>query len=75
MKGIPRFFQYLILVWSVICVSGLGIFLFQIFGPQITPQTAYEGTGLLTAVGFFIFLWAVPVGTLAAIGRRQKEQP
>ncbi len=75
MKGIPKFFQYLIIVWTVVCASGLGIFLFQIFGPQIEPQTAYDGTGVLTAVGFFIFLWVVPVGTMTFVGRRRKEQP
>jgi len=74
-KRIPKFFQYLIIVWTVVCLSGLGIFLFELYGPQLTPQTAYQGTGVLTTLGFFLFLWGVPVGTLATIGRRQKEQP
>lgn len=73
--GIPKSFQYLILVWTVVCISGLGIFLFEILGPQITPQTGYQGTGLLTTIGFFVFLWVAPVGTLAIIGRRRGEQP
>lgn len=69
----PKFFKHLILVWTVVCVSGLSIFLFQVFGPGIETQTAYEGSSLVTSVVFFIFLWIVPVGVLVAAGRRQKD--
>ncbi|MEW6020098.1 MAG: hypothetical protein AB1760_18730, partial [Pseudomonadota bacterium] len=70
----PKAHQILIIVWSLACVSGLGIFLFQIYGPAITPQTGYDGRGLTFAVSFFVFLWAVPVGVVYTLGRRQKSR-
>jgi hypothetical protein len=66
-------FRLLILIWSLACVSGLGIFLFQIFGPSLVPQTGYDGRGITLAIAFFAFLWIVPVGVIAAVGRRQRN--
>ncbi|MHB0866349.1 MAG: hypothetical protein ACYC29_01765 [Thermoleophilia bacterium] len=70
----PKFFKNLILVWTVVCASGLGIFLFQIYGPALEPQTTYEGTGVAMSVGFFVFLWLVPVGIMTVAGRRRKDR-
>ncbi|MBE0428558.1 MAG: hypothetical protein IBX61_01645 [Thermoleophilia bacterium] len=65
--------QNLIIVWSVVCASGLGIFLFQIFTPAVPPQTGYDSGKLALAIGFFFLLWSVPAGLIWAAGRRQKE--
>ncbi len=67
-------YLYLIVVWSIICASGLAIFLFQIFGPSIDIAGDSSDTALspLVAVGFWIFLWAVPVLIITLMSRRQE---
>ncbi|MHB8858498.1 MAG: hypothetical protein ACYC6Z_03300 [Thermoleophilia bacterium] len=68
----PRTYLYLILVWSLVCASGLGIFLFQTFGPRIDVEADYTGLGLAVAVAFWVLAWALPVSVLFVRGRRQK---
>ncbi|MHB9054114.1 MAG: hypothetical protein ACYC5F_09075 [Thermoleophilia bacterium] len=68
----PRTYLYLILVWSLVCLSGLGIFLFQTFGPRIDVEAGYTGLGLAVAIGFWVVAWAIPVSVLYIRGRRQK---
>lgn len=70
----PKPFLYLIIVWSLVCVSGLGIFLFQLMGPSITPQTGYDSRGLALALVFFALLWAAPVAVVSIKGRRQARE-
>lgn len=66
----PKIFQTLIIVWTLVCLSGLGIFLFQIFGPSIVPQTGYDNRSLTLAIIFFGFLWLIPVAIIVVAGRR-----
>ena len=68
----PKSFLYLILVWTIVILSGLGIFLFQMFGPRIDVEPDLTGAALVSAIAFFIVAWAIPVGVLVAVGRRQK---
>jgi len=68
----PRTYLYLILVWSLVCASGLGIFLFQNFGPRIDNEPGYTGAALAVTVVFWLVAWAVPVIFAAVRGRRQK---
>ncbi len=70
----PNIYRYLIIVWSLACVSGLGIFLFQVFGPRITNEPAYSGFALAVTIGFWVVAWAGPTTILAVRGRREKEQ-
>lgn len=68
----PKTYLYLIIVWTLVCVSGLGIFLFQTFGPRIPVEPDYTGAALAAAVFFWVIAWAIPVGVLFFRGRRQK---
>ncbi|MCL6106637.1 MAG: hypothetical protein M1309_04735 [Actinobacteria bacterium] len=59
----------LIIVWSVICLSGAGVFLFEAVGP------GSDGSGaifpLAITIGFWVLLWLAPVGFLALFGRQR----
>jgi len=66
-----KIYQYLIGVWSVVCLSGLGIFLFQTFGPRVSPEPDYTGAALAVTVLFWVIAWAAPVSVLWVKGRRQ----
>lgn len=68
----PKIYLYLILVWSVVCASGLGIFLFQNFGPRISDEPDYGGGALAVTIFFWLIVWAAPSIILAVRGRRQK---
>jgi hypothetical protein len=64
---------YLVLVWSLICASGLGIFLFQTFGPRIDIGGGDDGAlNPAVAVGFWVFIWAAPVLVLTIVSRRRE---
>lgn len=63
---------WLIIIWSVICASGLAIYLFQVFKP-IMPGTSVDSFDIGSAIGFWILVWALPVGLLAYIGRRKRN--
>lgn len=64
--------MYIIIVWSIVCASGLGVFLFQAFGPSIYVEPSYS-TAEITVTGvFWVIAWAIPVTILAIRGRRQK---
>lgn len=68
----PKSFLYIIIVWSVACASGLGVFLFQVFGPSIAIEPAYSTAAVAVTVAFWVIAWALPVAILAIRGRRQK---
>jgi len=64
----------LVIAWSVVCASGLGVFLFEIFGPRFSigaDEQPYASP--LLAIGFWIFLWAVPIAAIAIISRQWGE--
>lgn len=63
-------FFWLIIIWSIICASGLGIYLLQVYKP-IIPGTSGDFFDISSAIGFWIFVWIVPAGLLAFIGRRK----
>jgi len=65
-------FLWLILVWTVVCASGLAVFLLQSHTP-ILPLPADDYSGSSTAIVFWIIAWAVPSVILVIAGRRQKE--
>ena len=68
----PKPFLYIIIVWSVVCASGLGIFLFQVFGPSIVIEPTDSSATVAVTVGFWMIAWALPVTILMVRGRRQK---
>lgn len=68
----PKLFLYIIIVWSIICASGLGIFLFQVFGPSIYAEPVYDAAEVAVTAVFWVIAWAIPVAILAMRGRRQK---
>ena len=70
----PKIYLYLIIVWSLACASGLGIFLFQVFGPKITNEPAYSGAALAITVGFWVVAWAVPSAIITHRGRSAGQQ-
>ncbi len=70
--NIPKNYFYLIIVWSIVCASGLGIFLFQALGPALPDEPAYTGTALAITVIFWIIVWALPSAILFFRGRREK---
>lgn len=68
----PKVFLYTIIVWSIVCASGLGVFLFQAYGPPIFIGPAYSTAAVAVTAVFWVIAWAMPVGILAILGRRQK---
>ena len=66
-------FRYLIVIWSLVCASGLIVFLFQALGPSIYPQTGYDTGKIAMAAGFFLFLWLAPVAILLLAGSRGND--
>ncbi len=63
-------FFWLIIVWSVICASGLAIYLLQAYRPVIPGDTG-DFFDISTAAGFWLFVWVVPTAILAIAGRRK----
>lgn len=63
-------YLYIIIVWSIVCVSGLGVFLFQVFGPSIFIEPVYSTAAVAVTVVFWVIAWAMPVAILAIRGRR-----
>ncbi|MHB9112243.1 MAG: hypothetical protein ACYC4D_06410 [Thermoleophilia bacterium] len=68
----PKPFLYIIIVWSVVCASGLGVFLFQVFGPAIAIEPTYSIAAVAVTVAFWVIVWALPVAIMVIRGRRQK---
>lgn len=69
----PKLFRYLIIVWSVVCLSGLGIFLFEKYGPgSEVNMTAYLESPLLT-VAFWFIVWMIPSAVMMLAARRQRD--
>ncbi|MBI5869711.1 MAG: hypothetical protein HZB44_01955 [Actinobacteria bacterium] len=68
----PKPFLYIIIVWSIVCASGLGVFLFQVFGPSIVIEPTYSTAAVVVTVVFWVIAWALPVAILVIRGRRQK---
>jgi len=64
-------FIYLIIVWSLISLSGVSIFLFDALGPAAVPEA--EGViNPVMAVVFWGIMWFIPVVVMAIVGRRQR---
>ena len=72
-NAMPKIYQYIIIVWSVACASGLGIFLFQVYGPRITNEPQYSAADVAVTALFWLIVWAAPVVFLAIRGRGRKE--
>jgi len=68
----PKLYRYLVIVWSVVCASGLAIFLFQVYGPRITNEPQYSVADVAASALILFIAWAVPVAILAIRGRRQE---
>ena len=68
----PKPFLYIIIVWSIVCASGLGVFLFQVFGPSIAIEPTYSTAAVAVTIAFWVIAWALPVAILKIRGRRQK---
>ena len=68
-------YVYLIIVWSLVCASGLAVFLFQVYGPSadIAGDTGGPVMSSAIAVGFWVLLWAVPVVILTFVRRRREQ--
>jgi len=69
---LPKPYLYIIIVWTIVCASGLGVFLFQVFGPSIFIEPAYSNAAVAATIVFWVIAWALPVAVLAMLGRRQK---
>ena len=69
----PKVFLYLIIVWTLICVSGLGVFLFEMYGPGSDVNSPNQLESPVFTAGFWVFLWIVPVIVLIVLSRRQKN--
>lgn len=69
----PKLFSYLIIVWSVICVSGLGVFLFEMYGPGSDVNAPANLEHPAITVGFWVFVWIVPVVIMIVARRRQQD--
>ncbi|RJQ45687.1 MAG: hypothetical protein C4534_04090 [Gaiellales bacterium] len=69
----PKLFYYLIAVWSVACASGLGIFLFEMYGPGSEVSATVNLENPLVTVGFWLVVWALPAAVLALAARRRKR--
>lgn len=65
-----RAYIYLIIVWTVVCVSGLGVFLFEQYGPGSEAGMTQTLDSPLVTAGFWLFVWSVPATVLLFIGRR-----
>lgn len=65
-----RPFFWLIVVWSIICASGLAVYLLQAYMP-IIPETAEGQPSMGVSVAFWIIAWIVPTLMLAYSGRRK----
>ena len=59
----------LIIVWSVVCLSGLSAFLFEMLGPG-TSDSAVDSAAIAVTLVFWAVVWFVPVAVLFFIGRR-----
>ncbi|MHB8792732.1 MAG: hypothetical protein ACYC6O_05285 [Thermoleophilia bacterium] len=68
----PKSFLYIIIVWSVVCASGLGVFLFQVYGPSIAIEPTYSTAAVAVTVAFWVIGWALPAAVLVIRGRKQK---
>jgi hypothetical protein len=68
---VSKQFKYLIIVWSLISLSGVSIFLFDALGPAAVPE-AQGAIDPVMAVVFWGIMWFIPVVVMAIIGRRQR---
>lgn len=70
----PKLFTYLIVVWTIVCFSGLGIFLFELYGPgsDLNAPAAYPQSPLITA-GFWLMMWLLPTIVMVIAARRQEN--
>jgi hypothetical protein len=66
----PKPHFWLIIIWSVVCASGLAVFLVQIYKPILPVSPDSSGVGV--SVAFWIFIWFVPSLIIAAAGLRQR---
>lgn len=69
----PKLFKYLILVWAVVCLSGLGVFLFELYGPGSEVNSTEYLESPLTTLGFWLVMWLVPTVILLIAARRQGD--
>lgn len=67
----PKPYRLLIVIWTLVCASGLAVFLFQVFYPVI-PIAAEEKSVPFEALAYWFIIWIVPVIILVAAGRRHK---
>lgn len=69
----PKLLNYLIIVWSVVCLSGLAIFMFETYGPGSDVNSpAYLESPLVT-IGFWLAVWIMPTIILVLAARRHKS--
>ncbi|MHB0914720.1 MAG: hypothetical protein ACYC5A_05160 [Thermoleophilia bacterium] len=67
----PKLFTYLIIVWAVVCFSGLGVFLFELYGPGSDLNSpANQQNPMVTAV-FWLIMWLAPTVVMVIAARRQ----
>jgi hypothetical protein len=66
----PKPYFWLIIVWTIVCASGLAVFLFQIYRPILPVSDASSGVGV--AVGFWVLAWLAPTLIIAIAGRRRR---
>ena len=58
----------MIIVWSVVCLSGLAAFLFEMLGPGI-GDSPVDSRDIAVSLGFWVLAWLVPVLILLFWGR------
>ncbi len=63
-------YLWLIIVWSLVCASGLAIYLYQFFNP-IIPVPGQQVGDLAAPLAYWAIVWTVPVVILALQGRRR----
>ncbi len=65
-----NFRKQLALVWTVVCISGLSIFLFQFYHPALPGYGGTSGVGI--TIVFWFLAWAVPMAAILFAGRRKE---
>lgn len=67
----PKLIRYLILVWTIVCFSGMAVFLFEMYGPGSEVNSNAYLESPLTTIGFLMVMWLVPTVVLLIVALRQ----